>query len=194
MRCSAARALAAIGSPGPNNEVVAAIRSIMLDPNAKLSMRGEMAQLFYQINIPPEAKVDYTDLANLIGHQTVEICEQELDRATEEKREPSRRILMYALRTADMGLTGLGRSAEKDDEASKFAAKIRNKVSQLHGQLDDVSKTPDGKVEETAVPVLEEIRGMLNPKPEPETAPAQQPGTTPTAAPPATETAARPAN
>jgi hypothetical protein len=186
MRRSAARALAAIGSPGPKNEVVTAIRSIMLDPNAKFTMRCEMAQLFYQLNIPPESKVDVQDLANLIGWQTVDICDQELLRAEEEKREPSRRIAMYALRTADAGLSGLGRSAEKNEEASKFIAKIRGKVSQLHNQLDDVSKVPDDKVAEMVVPELEAIRGLLKPKPAPEPAAP--------AAPTATETAAKPAN
>lgn len=186
MRRSAARALAAIGNPGPKNEVVLALRSIMADPNAKITLRCEMAQLFYQLNIPPEAKVDYQDLANLIGHQTIEICEQELTRAEEEKREPSRRIVMYALRSADMGLSGLSRSAEKDEEASKFIAKIRSKVSQLHGQLDDVTKVPDNKLAETIVPEMDTIRGMLLAKPQPEVAP--------TATPTATETAAKPAN
>ncbi len=186
MRRSAARALAAMGNPGPNNEVVTALRSIMLDPNSKITLRCEMAQLFYLLNIPPEAKVDYQDLANLIGHQTIEICEQELTRAEEENREPSRRIVMYALRSADMGLSGLSRSAEKNEEASKFIAKIRSKVSQLHGQLDDVTKTPDNKIAEIVVPEMDTIRDMLNPKPEVAVPPPATPATT--------ETAAKPAN
>jgi len=185
MRRSAARALAAIGSPGPNNQVVSELRTIMLDPNAKLTMRCEVAQMFYTLNIPPEAKVNYQDLANLIGHQTVEICEQELARAVEEKREPSRRIVMYALRSADMGLSGLSRSAEKDEEGSKFIAKIRNKISQLHGQLDDVNKTPDNKVLEIVEPEMDTIRDMLNPKPEVAVPPAATPAATSTAAKPA---------
>jgi hypothetical protein len=171
MRRSAARALAAIGSPGPNNQVVTDMRTIVADPNARLTMRCEMAQYIGQLRIPPDANVDYKDLANLIGHLTVDICDQEILRATEEKREPSRAIFMYALRTADTALGGLSDSANKDPEASSFISKLRSKVSKLHGQLDDVSKTPDPKVLETVEPALEEIRESLLAKPEPPAAP-----------------------
>ncbi len=182
MRRSAARALAAIGSPGPNNQVVTAMRSIMADQNARLTLRCEMAQYIGQLQIPSDAKVDYQDLANLIGHQTLEICEQEIDRALEEKREPSRRILLYALRSADTGLSGLSRSAEKNDEAAKFIAKIRSKVSQLHGQLDDVNKTPDSKIEDTLLPEMDTIRGLLLQKPQPPIAALSTPAVTEIAA------------
>lgn len=187
VRRSAARALAAIGSPGPNNDVVTAMRTIMVDPNSKLALRCEMAQLLGQLTIPPEAKVDSKDLANLIGHQTVEICEQELLRSEEEKRDPSRRILLYALKSADVGLGGLlNRSAEKTPEAAGFISKLRSKITQVYNPLDDVTKTADGKIREFIVPELETIRELLIPKAEPAAPP------TPTPAPPATETAARP--
>ncbi len=179
MRRSAARALAAIGSPGPNNEVVLEMRKIMDDPNAKLTMRCEMVQFLSQITFPAESKIDLQELANLIGHQTVDICDQELLRAEEEKREPSRRILMYALRTADAGLSNL-----KSPEAAAFVSKLRNKIQQLLNQLDDVTKVPDGKIVEIMVPELEAIRELLKARPEP----------APSAVPAASATAARPAN
>ena len=116
----------------------------------------------------------------------MEICDQELLRAEEEKREPSRRIVMYALRTADAGLSGLGRSAEKVPESASFISKLRNKITQLHNQLDDVTKVPDAGIQGALEPELEAIRGLLKPKPAP--VPAAP------AAPTATETAAKPAN
>ena len=167
MRRGAARALAAMGSPGPGNEVVKAFDAIAADPNARITLRCEMSQFLGDLKIPPESKVDLKGLANTIGHQTVEICEQELNRATEAKQPPSRRILMYALDSANAGLTGLARSAERDPEASKFISGIRSKTNSLYRTLDNTDQTPDDKLAEVVAPEIDTIQGMLLAKPAP---------------------------
>jgi hypothetical protein len=164
MRRSAGKALAAIGSPGAGNVVLSAFEGIAGDSEAKPTLRCEMAQYIGMLNIPPEAKVDAKAVANVLGHQIVEVCEQELDRAAEQKRDPSRRVLMYALYSGGFGLSGINRSVEKGSEAAKFIKEVRDPVTALYKVLDD----PEKKDSEIAVPVQEMIttlNGVLTDKP-----------------------------
>lgn len=165
MRRSAAAALAAIGSPGPNNEILKAFESIAADPNARMTFRCEIAQYIGQLKLTPETKADHKALANLIGNMTVDLCEQELERSEENRENPSRRILMYALDSCYASMVGLRRSADKDAEAAKFIGGIGSKVSSLQRTLDNVDDTPDDQIATVVVPELEAIRAMLTPLP-----------------------------
>jgi hypothetical protein len=165
IRRGAARALAAMGSPGPDNGVLKAFETIVADPNSRLTLRCEIAQFIGELNIPTDTKFDLKSLANDIGLQTVEICEQELERASSEKRPPSRRILMYALDSGYTGLGGLARAAEKNPETSKFISGVRNKTSStsaLYKILDNVESTPDDQIAEKVTPEIEGIKGLLD--------------------------------
>ncbi len=161
IRRGAARALAAMGSPGPDNGVLKAFAEIVADPKSRLTFRCELAQFIGELNIPPDTKFDLRSLANDIGLQTVEICEQELERASAEKRPPSRRILMYAVDSGYAGLVGLARAAEKNQETFKFITGVRNKTYSLYKILDNVDGTPDDQIAEKVTPEIEGIKGVL---------------------------------
>lgn len=166
MRRSAAKALAAIGSPGPDNRVLNAFEAIAADPKGRLTLRCEMAQYIGALNIPPEAKVDSKALANIIGHQVVEICQQELDRAVEEKREPSRRVLMYALYSGGVGLSGISRSADKSVETTKFIKDVRDAVTSLYKLLDDPAKKST-EIADAVTQTIASLNSVLLAKPTP---------------------------
>ncbi len=161
IRRGAARALAAIGSPGPDNGVLKAFKTIVADPNSRLTLRCEIAQFIGELIIPTDTKFDLKSLANDVGLQTVAICAQELERASAEKRPPSRRILMYAVDSGYTGLGGLARAAEKNPETHKFIMGIRNKTSALYKILDNVEGTPDDQIAEKVTPEIEGIKGLL---------------------------------
>jgi hypothetical protein len=166
LRRSAGKALAAIGSPGPNNIVLKSFEAIAADPQAKLTLRCEMTQFINALTFPPEAKIDSKALANVIGHQVVETCQQELDRAVEEKRDPSRRVLLYVLASAYEGLKAPGRLADKNADAMSFIKKVRDPVTSLIKQLDD----PEKKSTEIAPAVeqpLTQLNSVLDAKPAP---------------------------
>ncbi len=165
IRRGAARALAAIGSPGPKNEVLNAFADIAADAHARITLRCEMSQFIGELKIPPNSGADLKGLANTIGHQTVEICQQELDRATAAKEPPSRRILMYALDSGYLGLSGLARSAETNAEAAKFIGDVKNKTYSLYKMLDNTEQTPDEQIAEKVGPEIDSIEGLLLAKP-----------------------------
>jgi hypothetical protein len=126
-----------------------------------------MTQFINALTFPPEAKIDSKALANVIGHQVVEVCQQELDRAVEEKRDPSRRVLLYVLASAYEGLKGPGRLADKNADAMSFIKKVRDPVTSLIKQLDD----PEMKSTEIA-PAVEQTLVTLNSILGPKTTPA----------------------
>ncbi len=167
LRRSAAGALAMIGTVGPDNAVPKAFEAILMDPNTRPPMRCEMMQFLGDLNYPPDAKDELKRLANLIGHQTVEICRQELDRATTEARDPSRRMLMYAVYSGKEGLRGMYTAAASDrgSEAYGFIAGVGSKINSLYRMLDDTEKTPDNELDEKVSTEIDVIRGELLAKP-----------------------------
>lgn len=165
LRRSAARALAAMRSTGPGNSVVKAFEDIAADSKARPTLRCEIARYIGALTYPPEAKVDLQRLANILGHQTVEICRQELDRS-KDKGDASRRLVLYVLDSSNEGLQKLSNSA--DGDAKKFIYDLKKKVETLFQDLDNTEKTPDGDVASLVQTEITNIEGTLLPKPEPE--------------------------
>jgi hypothetical protein len=163
LRRSAAAGLAALGNPGPNNEILKEFEAIVADPNARMTFRCETAQYIGQLKLTPDKKVDYKALANLIGTMTVGLMDQELDRAAEANERPSRRILMYALDSCIASMGGLRRSAEKDAEAARFISGIGSKASALQRTLDNIDETPDDQLATVVSTELEGLRSLLTP-------------------------------
>jgi hypothetical protein len=167
IRRGAAGVLAALGNLGPDNAVLKAFESIVLDPNTRLTMRCEVMQCMGDLKYSPQAQDQLQHVANLIGHQTIEVCRQELERAEAEDRDPSRRILMYALYSAGVGMRGVydAAAANRSGEAYAFISKVRGKLSDGFRQLDDTTKTPDEQIAASLETLLDEIQGTLLAKP-----------------------------
>jgi len=152
-------------STGPGNNVVKAFEDIAADSKARPTLRCEIARYIGALTYPPEAKVDLQRLANILGHQTVEICRQELDRS-KDKGDASRRLVLYVLDSSNEGLQKLSNSA--DGDAKKFIYDLKKKVETLFQDLDNTEKTPDGDVASRVLTEITNIEGTLLPKPEPE--------------------------
>jgi len=163
LRRSAAQVLAAMGSPGPGNNVLNAFEAIVADPAARPSLRCEIAQLIGKLKYPPTAKVDFNRLANLIGHQTVEICKHEVELADAEKRPASRRDIMFALFSSFEGLKGLNK-ATTDAVAKGLIKSIGSKVDSLNKALEDTDETPDDQVASKVTTSIGEIQQLLSEK------------------------------
>ena len=161
MRRGAAKVLAALGSTGPDNSVLAAFEAIAADPTARPLMRCEMARFIAELKITPESKVDLQQLANILGHQTVEVCKQELDRAVLEQRNPSRRMIMYALDSSSVALQKLSSATERGKPARDFIYPLKNKLDALYGTIGDPEETRDDNLDTVLAAQIVEIEGML---------------------------------
>lgn len=162
MRRSAAQVLAKLGNPGPNNAVLTTMAEIAADPSARPTLRCTMAECIGQLKIPAGSNIDVRELANTIGHQALEICDAEIDRAVEEKRVPSRRLLMYAVYSARYGVEKL-QSAAAGTPNSKFVAETAAKLKSLYQKIDDL-ETKDDAVVSSIEPTLDELRKTLGAK------------------------------
>ncbi|MBI3837945.1 MAG: hypothetical protein HY288_08430 [Planctomycetia bacterium] len=169
MRRNAAQVLASLGSPGPDNNVVKAFEAVVADSDASPTMRCEFAQYFGQLKYPPAAKVDLSAVSNLLGHMTADICKQELDSAKLANRAPSRRIVMYSLYSAGVGIgassakSGLAAAAEGSPH-QEFVDKVRTNVKSLYQWLDD----PKFDEETLAIELggrINELETVLVPRP-----------------------------
>jgi hypothetical protein len=155
LRRSAGQILAYIGSPGPNNSVVKAFEKVVADPKTRPTMRCEMALFLGQIKYPQPVKVDLQQLANSLGHETVEVCRQEIDTAKAANRAPSRRILLYAALTAKEALGGSDskgglNAAAAGAPAQKFIGSLYGKVKalQIECESSDTDTLVDAEVGE----------------------------------------------
>ncbi len=162
MRRSAARVLTSMGSPGPDNSVVQAFGAIVADPNARLTLRCEVAQFIGQLKYPSAAKVDFQSLANTLGHQAVDLCLNELDAAKSEKRLPSRRRIVYALASSKDALSGLQAPAA-DTSAKKFVSDLYAKLRTIHGDIDSPDLTNESVDAEVSTKI-KELQSILGPK------------------------------
>jgi hypothetical protein len=162
MRRSAAQILANLGSTGPNDAVLNAMAEIAADPDAPPTFRCEMAQCIGQLKISSGTKVDLRTLANALGYQAVEICQQEIDQAIADKRPASRRLMMYAIVSAREGIERL-QSAAAGTENSKFVADTAAKLKAMFRELDSLD-LQDESVAETLSPLVNDLRTLLGPK------------------------------
>jgi hypothetical protein len=169
IRRSAAQVLVGIGSPGPGNSVAKAFEAVVVDSDAGTMIRCEFAQDLGQLKYPATAKVDFSALANSLGHMAVDVCKQELESAKLANRAPSRRIVVYSLYSALVGLigpaakSGLVAAAEGSSHKA-FVDKLRAGVQSLHKLLDD----PKLEEDELAVELgakLNELETVLVAKP-----------------------------
>ncbi len=168
MRRGAAEILAALGNPGPNNEVVAAYEKIVANSAARNTLRCEIAESLGKLKYPQGSKVDFPSLANLIGHQTVEICQRELDA---DRRNPRRRLFAYALRSALLGLEGANRRGGL--KAASYGTDGQQFVDAVWAPIDAAYKTAvDEDLDDTAVgkavdTMIAELQPLLRNKPVP---------------------------
>jgi hypothetical protein len=162
MRRQAAGILVKLAGATPSPEVVSAIATIAADPTARPTMRCEMAQLIGQFKLTPAAKVDVGSLANSLGHQAVEICTAELDKAQREKRDPQLRLIMYSLNSVREALGGL-QAAAAETPHKKQVADLFAKVKTIHAELDDPELSSNSMAAEVAKKI-KELQGMLAPK------------------------------
>ena len=195
MRRIAADILASLGSPGPKNEVVAAYEKVIANASARDTLRCETAESVGKLKFPQGSNVDFASLANLIGHQTVEICQRELD-ATE--RKPRRRLFAYALRSALLGLGGGNgrgglKAASAGTDGQQFVEAVRGPIDAAYETVEDenVDLTSVSDAVET---MIGELQSLLRDKPAPaedsvaagqESAGAEQPDARAAARPPA---------
>ena len=152
-------------SPGPNNQVVTAFESIAADPKLRPAFRCEFSRFIGELDFQQGAKVDYQRLASILGHQALEVCQQELDRAKgngQTPGTPSRRLLMYALDCSNEGLQKLAAASGGD----KTISELRRKIDGLLRELDDTEKTPDSALAEVTEKGLAEIASVLPAKPD----------------------------
>ncbi len=172
MRRSAAQVLGAMGHPGPNNSVVAAFEKIIADPGARASFRCEMAQCLGKLKYPKDAQIDYPALANLLGHQTVEICQGELEAAKNSGRTPSRSMIVYALASTLQGLEGpTGRTglvaASTGTPAQPLIAELRKRIKDASDLMQDEDEVASAQIAAKVNELLSEMQAALPPKPQP---------------------------
>ena len=143
------------------------------------TLRVEMAECLGQLKYPAGAKVDYQSLANLVGHETVEICRRELDAARSAARPASRRLLVYALYSALRGLEGSDSrsgllAAAAGTDGQKFIDTLRGKVKAAYQTAED-EDVADTDLANKVGDAVTEIQGVLGPKPalKPETVAAE---------------------
>jgi hypothetical protein len=144
---------------------VNAFAAIAADPTARPEMRCEMAHFIGELKYSPESKVDLKQLANILGHQTVEVCQQQLDRGRgKDEGATTRRMAMYVLEACTDGLQKLSSPPNGD----KFIYDLKQKLDRLHRELEDTEKTKDDAVADLVQTQIGEIKGMLLEKPQPE--------------------------
>jgi hypothetical protein len=163
LRRNAAHVLALMGSPGADGSVAKAFEAMLTDPQSTVLTRCEMARYIGMLKYPPTAGAELQRLANLLGHQAVEICGAEVGRSNKEG--PSRRFIMYALDSSANGLEGLYGSAERGSEPQKFIGALRGKLAALLKTLSDLDETKESEVGTTVSPELDKIKALLTAKP-----------------------------
>jgi hypothetical protein len=205
MRRIAAQLLTTMSAGGADPAVVGAMAAIIADRNASPSLRCEIAEQLGQLKYPPDAKIDYTGLANLLGHQLVEICRPELagsaTGAVDQSDSRRRSFLAYATISTLHGLEGtngigglVGATKAGDKQKYEFINGLRTKVGAMSESLEKAEQVD--MVDLTAK--LDELQGSLLAKPAPPSPPpAQEKAQTADIAsqpPPARAPAARPAS
>lgn len=197
MRRSAAQILAGLGSPGADDAVVKQFEAIIADSQARPTLRCDVATFLGQLKFPAGSKTDYQALANLVGHQVVDLGKQELDAHTagnrtlkEEEDLRLRRQLTYILYSAlaalqgDDARSGLYAAAAGGDK-QEFVGNLRTKIKSAYAALESADSLAPGDVRSS----LDELSQVLLPKPERkpdsvvETTPAPQPPAAKPAAP-----------
>ncbi|HEV3137705.1 MAG TPA: hypothetical protein VGZ26_07365, partial [Pirellulales bacterium] len=153
-RRSAGQVLASMGNPGPGNSVAKAFETVVADSGASPMTRCEFAQYLGQLKYPPSAKVDFSSLANSLGHMAKDICKQELESAKLANRAPSRQVVVCSLYNAGFGLKGVLAAAENSSH-KEFVDNLYKRVASLHKWIDDPKFEEDtlavelgGKVDE----------------------------------------------
>lgn len=168
-RC-AAQVLAALGSPGPKGEVLAAYEAVIRDPASPATLRNEVAECLGRLKYPPGAKLDYASVANLLGHQTVEICQREIGKADSDELNPARRMIVYTLFSVLHGLEGtdsrsglLAAAAGSPNQKEIEALRSKIKTTYTTAEDADLSGTDFHKAIED---MIAELQSALPPKPE----------------------------
>jgi hypothetical protein len=161
LRRSAAQVLAVIGDPGPNERIVKAIEAVVADPDAKLTMRCEMAQLLGEFKYPKSAESDVQRIAWMATHLAVDLCKQQLESADSPGRAPSRRMIQYAIDTA-MRTLGEGRNgliaSVSGTPTQKSISAVYQKLKAISSGLED----PDEPVDAELGSKLAEVETLLN--------------------------------
>jgi hypothetical protein len=161
MRRLAGQILVKLGPPAPNDAVLKAFQAIAADPKARPTLRCEMLQLMGQLKYPPASKADLKAVANSIGYDAIEICNQEIEQAKAANRNPSIRLIMYSLYCAREGLSGLQSSAAETPH-KKAVAEAFNKVKSIHAELDDPDLVEDKLATEVSQK-LKDLQAVLGP-------------------------------
>src|SRR5262249_8190788 len=130
MRRLAGKTLGALGNPDPT--VVDAIAAVVRDPKARPLVRRDRVQCLGQLKYPAGRKTNVKELANAVGHQTLDLGKGEVETAESAKREPSRQLLRYVVASCMLALEGrdgrggLLAGASGDDQ--KFIDNLRAQV------------------------------------------------------------------
>ncbi len=161
--------MTSLGSPGADNSVVKAFEAIIADPDARPSLRCEVAQFLGQLKYPPSAKLDFQSLAGDLGYQSVEICKHEIDAAKVAKRVPSRKLLVHAAYSSMVGLegsdakSGLWAAAAGTDNQQAIDG-VRSKLKSLLASIEDKDEVPDDTLASVAGGKLSELESALPPR------------------------------
>lgn len=155
MRRLAGQILVKLGAPGTNDAALKAFQAIAADVNVRPTLRCEMLQLTGQLKYAPASKADLKAVANSIGYDAISICNQEIEQAKSANRNPSIRLIMYALYNAREGLNALQASAAETPH-KKAVADAFNKVKSIHAELDD----PDLVEERLATELSQKLKDL----------------------------------
>jgi hypothetical protein len=172
MRRSAGQVLAALGSPGKDNSIVKAFEKVIADSGERASFRCEMAECLGKLQFTKESNVDYQTLANLLGHQVVEICNGELEAAKSSGRPVSRGMIVYALGSTMHGLKGqngrAGLAAAAPDASAQTAInKLYEPIEAVYTKTQDEDEVADSDLTSAVGTFVTELQGLLQPKPQP---------------------------
>jgi hypothetical protein len=167
LRRRAAQVLALMGSPGADGSVAKALEVMLTDPQASVITKCETARYIGMLKYPPAAAAEVDRLAGLLGHQAVQICDAEIGPVGaaapgSTRKVASRRRIMYALDSSEVGLQGLYDSAERGSETQKFISGLRGAMESLLKTLSELDETKEADVATIVGPEIEKIKQMLN--------------------------------
>jgi hypothetical protein len=121
------------------------------------------------LKYPASAKVNTQELASYVGHQSIDVCKQEIEGVKSANRNPSRRLLMYAVYSMLVGLEGSDKkggllAVSTDPKQKQFVETVRSKAASLYSYVDSSTEL-DGDTQKELAGKLADLESVLGPKP-----------------------------
>jgi hypothetical protein len=142
MRGQAANILGTLRNTGPKNEVIAALETVVNDPEASSSLRARAARALGSLDYSKAKQVDPSNVAAQIAAMTVSLYNEEKKQKDRANEFPNRRLVKFWFQSANTGLVGTGAADSKESllALSKTAGEPHTKfVGELATQVQTVS-------------------------------------------------------